>query len=113
MGRPFYEYLEGNNIYVCTTCGVHLTCYSELISKAFQGRSGKAYLFNKVINVKSGPREEKLLLSGLHVTCDLYCKGCHSIIGWRYEQAYEDSQKYKEGKHILEKAQLAKNFWTF
>ena len=112
MGRPFYEYLEGNNLYVCNTCGVHLTAQSELISKAFQGRGGRAYLFNKVINVKSGPREEKLLLSGLHVTCDLYCIGCHSTVGWKYERAIEDSQKYKEGKCILEKSQMSKSFWT-
>lgn len=33
MGKLFQEYLEGNNIFVCTTCQVHLTSYNELISK--------------------------------------------------------------------------------
>lgn len=33
MGRLFLEYLEGNNIYTCSTCNIHLTSYNELISK--------------------------------------------------------------------------------
>ena len=33
MGRIHLEYLEGNNIYTCTVCHVHLTSYNELISK--------------------------------------------------------------------------------
>jgi len=35
MGRVYVEYLEGDNIYTCGTCGYHLTSYNELISKAF------------------------------------------------------------------------------
>lgn len=48
MGKLHYQYLEGNNIYACITCNTHLSSYSELISKAFKGRGGKAYLFNNV-----------------------------------------------------------------
>ena len=33
MGRLYLEYLEGNNIYTCSTCSLHLTSYNELISK--------------------------------------------------------------------------------
>ena len=33
MGKLFYEYLEGNNIYACVTCNTHLSSYNELISK--------------------------------------------------------------------------------
>lgn len=36
------------------------------------------------VNICSGPKEDKLLLSGLHVVCDLFCKSCHSVIGWKY-----------------------------
>ncbi len=31
------------------------------------------------------------------------CITCNSVLGWKYEVAYEESQKYKEGKFILEK----------
>ena len=46
MPRLFIEYLEGENIYMCKRCKCHLTSLSELISEAFRGQSGTAYLFN-------------------------------------------------------------------
>ena len=36
------------------------------------------------MNVICGTKEERLLLSGLHVVCDIFCKGCNSLIGWKY-----------------------------
>ena len=27
---------------------------------------------------------------------------CHDTVGWKYDKAYETSEKYKEGKFILE-----------
>ena len=36
------------------------------------------------VNTTCGPKEDKLLLSGLHVICDLFCKNCHTIVGWKY-----------------------------
>lgn len=51
MGREIIEYLEGNNIYSCITCGIHLTTYNQLVSKAFRGRGGKAFLFNTVYKI--------------------------------------------------------------
>mmetsp|Transcript_17291 Transcript_17291/g.1542 ORF Transcript_17291/g.1542 Transcript_17291/m.1542 type:complete len:92 (-) Transcript_17291:152-427(-) len=91
MGRLYLEYLEGNNIYTCNTCSIHLTSYNELISKAFRGKNGKAYLFNNVVNVCCGAKEDRVLLSGLHTVCDLFCKGCHTVLGWKYEHASEET----------------------
>lgn len=48
MPRKFVKFLEGDNIYACSSCGTHLSSLSELISKAFQGQTGRAYLFNNV-----------------------------------------------------------------
>ncbi len=33
---------------------------------AVQGRTGRAYLFNSVVNVTLGPTEERILNTGLH-----------------------------------------------
>jgi hypothetical protein len=30
------------------------------------------------------------------------------VIGWKYEVAFEESQKYKEGKFIIEKVRIIK-----
>jgi len=78
----------------------------------FSGSQGRAYLFNKVVNVGTGPAEERYLLTGLHAVADIYCESCKNTLGWKYEQAFESSQKYKEGKYIIELIHLIKeNGW--
>jgi len=37
--------------------------------------------------------------------------GCDALVGWKYEEAFEESQKYKEGRFILEKTKLMKIDW--
>ncbi|KAA0045036.1 protein yippee-like [Cucumis melo var. makuwa] len=54
------------------------------------------------VNVSVGEQEERMMITGLHTVVDIFCVGCGSIIGWKYEVAYDKSQKYKEGKYILE-----------
>lgn len=93
-----------------------------------------------------GPREERLLITGLHTVADISCAGkerdkerelaipprrlvslkktsldlfvkkkqknlfpgCAAVLGWKYEQAFEESQRYKEGRFIVEKAKVVK-----
>ncbi|MBA0859435.1 hypothetical protein Goshw_006832 [Gossypium schwendimanii] len=76
-----------------------------------QGRNGRAFLFSHAMNITLGPKEDRHLLSGLHTVADIYCADCHQVLGWKYERAYEVSQKYKEGKFILEKAKIVKEDW--
>ncbi|XP_058857377.1 protein yippee-like 2 isoform X1 [Acipenser ruthenus] len=79
---------------------------------SFQGSQGRAYLFNAVVNVGCGPAEERVLLTGLHAVADIYCENCKTTLGWKYEHAFETSQKYKEGKFIIELAHMIKdNGW--
>jgi len=103
------------------------------VSKAFQGRHGRAYLFGHVINVSLGPKEDRMLTTGLHTVCDIFwseshttsmsgsahaellltpCRcacclcsvQCETNIGWFYEEAFEESQKYKVA--YTERAQM-------
>ncbi|BAH94846.1 Os10g0369500 [Oryza sativa Japonica Group] len=60
------------------------------------------------VNISLGPNEDRYLMTGLHTVKDIYCSCCQQILGWRYEKAYEESEKYKEGKFILEKARMWK-----
>jgi hypothetical protein len=103
MGRLFTRYLEAPQIFACSECGVHLASYDQIISKSFHGRGGRAYLFECAVNVTLGPLEKRILITGLHVVADIYCVQCESLLGWKYEEAFEESQKYKEGKFILGK----------
>ncbi|ELR16401.1 Yippee putative zincbinding protein [Acanthamoeba castellanii str. Neff] len=108
MGKVFKTYLSGSVVYTCSRCNSHLARADEIVSKAFQGRHGQAYLFSSVVNVSTGPREDRILLTGLHTVADISCNDCHSVVGWKYEEAVEESQQYKVGKYILEKTKLAK-----
>ncbi|KAG2434356.1 hypothetical protein HYH02_012372 [Chlamydomonas schloesseri] len=85
-------------------CHCNLASASELVSRQFHSKHGRAYLFNTAVNLSTGPREERMMTTGLHVVCDVYCSKCMWPVGWKYELAYEKSQKYKEGKVILERA---------
>ncbi|KAJ0082068.1 putative yippee-like protein Os10g0369500 [Pistacia vera] len=111
MGRLFIESLSGPRIFKCKSCKVDSASPDHIVSKEFQGRFGRAYLFRSVVNVSLGPREDRLLFSGLHTVNDLYCSSCHQLLGWKYEKAYEESQKYKEGMYILEKERMLKEGW--
>ncbi|POI21480.1 hypothetical protein CIB84_014773, partial [Bambusicola thoracicus] len=96
---------------------------SHVVSlQSFQGSHGRAYLFNSVVNVGCGPAEQRLLLTGLHSVADIFCESCKTTLGWKYvsapgtpnlgEQAFESSQKYKEGKFIIEMSHMVKeNGW--
>lgn len=46
------------------------------------------------------------MTTGLHTVRDIFCAKCGTTMGWKYERAYDQNQKYKEGKVILEKALL-------
>mmetsp|Transcript_34479 Transcript_34479/g.76614 ORF Transcript_34479/g.76614 Transcript_34479/m.76614 type:complete len:113 (-) Transcript_34479:1363-1701(-) len=108
MGLPFKIYINAPRVYSCATCRAHAADHDDLLSKAFQGRHGRAYLFNNVVNVTLGPKEERILITGLHTVADIYCTCCNTVLGWKYEHAFEETQKYKEGKFIIEKAKVMK-----
>lgn len=105
MGRLYLVKLDGRT-YSCKYCGSHLALFEQLMSKSFHCGHGKAYLFNTVVNINAGPLEDRLMRTGLHTVADIFCNGCGQIVGWKYEVAHEKSQKYKEGKFILERARM-------
>ena len=54
---------------------------------------------------KAQPRQ---LVTGAHTVSDISCRSCGSVLGWKYVDAAEDSQKYKVGKFILETKRVVK-----
>ncbi|KAI1762182.1 yippee-domain-containing protein [Hypoxylon sp. FL1150] len=99
----------------CSTCASDFAFSSQIVSKGFTGRYGRAYLVQpldqpsrkgmlakELINVKVGRSETRLLVTGSHIVADISCLICHTKVGWKYLDAKEESQKYKIGKFILE-----------
>ncbi|KAG1347425.1 protein yippee-like [Cocos nucifera] len=105
MGRVFTVELDGR-IYRCRFCHTHLALAQDVVSRSFHCRRGKAYLFNRVANISVGDKEERMMLSGMHTVADLFCCFCGQNVGWKYELAHDRSQKYKEGKFVLERGKL-------
>ena len=52
--------------------------------QSFHSRAGKAYLFLSAVNVITAAKEQRLMTTGLHTVCDLFCNGCMQPIGWKY-----------------------------
>lgn len=81
-------------------------CIGMLLNQAHTGR---AFLFSHAVNIVTGPKEDRHLLTGLHTVADVFCSDCGEALGWKYVKAYESSQKYKEGKIVLEKFKIVKD----
>ncbi|KAI1822135.1 yippee-domain-containing protein [Xylaria intraflava] len=97
----------------CSTCGADFAFYSQIVSKGFTGRHGRAYLISPadrprqkgsagLMNIKVGKPEARILVTGAHTVSDVQCVICRARVGWKYVDAKEESQKYKIGKFILE-----------
>ena len=134
MGLTYNVYLNAKKIYGCKTCKTHLADHDEIISRVcmppptthplpsvptttpsrtpltppqnFRGQHGKAYLFNSVVNIQAGEAGERNMTTGRHVVRDIACRQCKETVGWKYDRAYEQTEKYKEGKFILEQELL-------
>mmetsp|Transcript_14811 Transcript_14811/g.58099 ORF Transcript_14811/g.58099 Transcript_14811/m.58099 type:complete len:113 (+) Transcript_14811:96-434(+) len=112
MGRLVTTYLDGERIFTCCKCNIHLALYKDIVSKDFHGRLGKAYLFEDCVNVSTGPMEDRILITGMHTVADIYCNSCRTVVGWKYEAAFEETQEYKVGKFIIEKMRMQKLGWS-
>lgn len=49
-----------------------------------------------------------MLTGGLHTVRDLSCMVCKTSLGWKYCTAKEPSQRYKQGKFLLEALNVVK-----
>ncbi|KAL8795599.1 MAG: hypothetical protein Q9182_007516 [Xanthomendoza sp. 2 TL-2023] len=117
-------YLTGQMSYLrCARCAVDLCPTSQIISKGFTGRHGRAYLVSatsvtetishdyyqprnakrvSLPNTRTHKAMPRQLVTGAHTVSDVSCAFCGSVIGWKYESAEEETQRYKVGKFILE-----------
>lgn len=94
----------------CTECSTDLALKSQIVSKGFTGRHGRALLVapssdvpgGGLANIRIGRSEDRQLVTGWHVVADISCVICCKKLGWKYVDATEKSQRYKVGKYILE-----------
>lgn len=109
-------HLHGNESQLrCARCAADLCSSSQIISKGFTGRHGRAYLVSaapcagsvlvptsSLPNTRTHKPVPRQLVTGAHTVSDVSCASCESVLGWKYDAAEEESQRYKVGKFILE-----------
>ena len=110
----------------CARCAADLALSSQIISKGFTGRHGRAYLvapstssispnpiglntakakndaLPNLPNTYTHKPVPRQLVTGAHTVGDISCAQCGSVLGWKYVSAEEEAQRYKVGKFILE-----------
>ncbi|KAF2640153.1 yippee-domain-containing protein [Massarina eburnea CBS 473.64] len=109
----------------CSKCLTDLIPTTSIISKGFTGRHGRAYLVSPptastlytpnssllppsdlgsgdLPNTNTHKPVPRQLVTGAHTVADISCRNCGNVLGWKYVEAAEDSQRYKVGKFILE-----------
>ncbi|KAJ9679986.1 hypothetical protein PVL29_021772 [Vitis rotundifolia] len=94
----------------CRNCRNPVAFWQDLISKEFWGKSGRAYLFHHAMNIVVGEKEEKQLITGLFTIANISCSNCGEVMGWKYVQAYEPRERFKEGKFIIERTKIIKEY---
>uniref|UniRef100_M4C1Z5 Yippee domain-containing protein n=1 Tax=Hyaloperonospora arabidopsidis (strain Emoy2) TaxID=559515 RepID=M4C1Z5_HYAAE len=96
--------VEDMHAFRCAECGNMVADHNDIIAKTFFGRTGKAFLMDNMYNVHIGSSRKCYLRTGFHSIADVLCGQCDFVLGWKYIKAMESSQKYKEGKYIMEHA---------
>lgn len=64
----------------------------------------KFNLFSFIVLLLYSEVQDRVMLTGRHMVRDVSCKNCDTKLGWIYEFATEENQRYKEGRVILERA---------
>ncbi|KAH0833545.1 hypothetical protein AYO21_05223 [Fonsecaea monophora] len=121
IAPPEDKFLNGHSSHIqCAKCSTDLCLTSQIISKGFMGRHGRAYLVQgttshihttapSLPNTFQNKNISRNLVTGQHIVSDISCAICDSILGWKYVEASEESQKYKVGKFILETKRIRIN----
>ena len=91
-------------VYACKKCATHLCDERDVVSRQFHGKHGQAVLVTRCENCYFGASEQKMLLTGLHIVRDIYCRVCDSDLGWTYDFAHEERERYKISKFVIETA---------
>ncbi|KAK2814200.1 hypothetical protein FQN49_008266 [Arthroderma sp. PD_2] len=124
MASRFPNYLQQNEADInresslrCANCAATICLTSQVISKGFTGRHGRAYLVSdpkaahpalsalaNTVTHRAVPRQ---LVTGAHTVSDIACRFCHTVLGWKYLAAEDETQKYKVGKFIVESKRIS------
>ncbi|CCH42256.1 hypothetical protein BN7_1800 [Wickerhamomyces ciferrii] len=112
MGFRYSTYIDSDGVtaftYGCGGCRTHLSSSNLILSRDYRGRTGDAYLMDKVVNIVQGSKQIRQMITGAYLVSDIRCHQCKNLVGWKYHHTDSRDQKYKEGKYILELQTIVK-----
>lgn len=65
-------------------CGPWFCDLFTSLLQCFHGHGGRAFLFERCVNVTAGHPEHRVLMTGMHVVADITCSSCGTELGWKY-----------------------------
>ncbi|ETW75140.1 hypothetical protein HETIRDRAFT_27552, partial [Heterobasidion irregulare TC 32-1] len=70
----------------------------------YRGFCGKAALFREVASASThlAPPSIQLMASGAYTIRLLSCQRCRAYLGWEIVRAHEETERWKEGRALLE-----------
>ncbi|RDX60387.1 Protein yippee-like, partial [Mucuna pruriens] len=101
---------DSSATYRCINCQTPIAFRGELLAKNFMVNSGQAYLFSHAMNIVFGAEQERSLITGVYTIADIFCSNCGEELGWKYLQAPEAREKFKEGKFVIERIKIDKEY---
>ncbi|KAL0452393.1 UNVERIFIED_CONTAM: protein yippee-like [Sesamum latifolium] len=102
--------MTGHPIYSCRKCRNPIALHQDLLSKSFKAKTGQAFMFGHAMNIVVGAKEDKQLMTGYYTIANIFCSKCGEEMGWTYVRAFDAREKYKEGRYIVEKAKIVKEY---
>ncbi|XP_058127142.1 protein yippee-like [Anopheles ziemanni] len=114
MGKVFMDHIGGRKLYNCAACGTNLTNRRNLLlifvdTSYGAGASGRFYMFQRVVNITYSQVMERFTPSGRHMVRDVMCKNCKVKLGWMHEFTDVKTQMYKEGRVVIEYANITES----
>ncbi|RDX67656.1 Protein yippee-like, partial [Mucuna pruriens] len=103
-------YDNSSATYRCKNCQTPIAFRGELLAKNYKAKSGQAFLFSHARNIVFGPKQERSLITGVYTIAGIFCNSCGEELGWKYLQTSEARQKFKEGKFVIERAKIVKEY---
>lgn len=107
MGRTFIKHPgECSRIWACRKCNTPIVRHEDVLDPSFTSQSGPAMLAENTVNLVEGEITRRAMITGMHHVCAIHCLSCKHYLGWKYEFTHADSQRYKEGRFVLENAYM-------
>ncbi|KAK8503866.1 hypothetical protein V6N12_019037 [Hibiscus sabdariffa] len=63
-------------------------------------------MFRHAMNVVLGPKYETQMITGRFTVAGVFCSKCGEELGWKYIQAHNMKNTWKEGKFVLEELKM-------